>query len=565
MLSSSSSSAMSNTCETNPAEDPKKDSACPPTSCPSGKNSPPKEEVLAPVPEASAAVAVGSSDLYHDLRKLDLADPVRSRKETSYSEDLSLYTVPRRSEEQAELMEKYRGQLTASVDTLKKIYSSFQDELEKGLVAHRSHPHQWIPEECSFKMLDSCVAILPTGNETGVYYALDFGGTNFRAVRVALCGHGLVKCTQAKFSLKYQGPSAHGKGLLDRLSSATQLFDHFATRVRTVMEQSNDLEKAKASHPLGIGFTFSFPCSQTALNSATLVEWTKGFETGRATDDPVEGEDVGVLMSNAFKRNDVPAYLSAIANDTVGTLLSCAYQKPANTPECLVGVILGTGMNGCYVEPHHKEFGYIGQIINIECGNFSRELPLTDIDVQVDWETANRGRQLLEKLCSGAYLGELIRYSFLRVFRNRAPPKAWTKESFSSEAAAVILNDTADSLNLSYNTMLKEWDVSMTHQDLLDLQALCVSVFNRSASLAAAAICAMCSRTGRLCATGGSEGLTVAIDGSLYVKNPWYARQVRKHITDILGEVVAKQIVILAADDGSGQGAAILAAANPPP
>eukprot|EP00922_Rhytidocystis_sp_ex-Travisia-forbesii_P048469 GHVS01072200.1.p1 GENE.GHVS01072200.1~~GHVS01072200.1.p1 ORF type:complete len:592 (+),score=154.10 GHVS01072200.1:46-1776(+) len=483
------------------------------------------------------------------------------RRETCYSEDLSQFTVPRRSEEQTELMEKYQKQLSSSVGTLKNISLAFQKELDTGLLAHRAHPHKWIPEECSFKMLDSCVAILPTGNEKGVYYALDFGGTNFRAVRVALVGNGHVQCTQAKFSLKYEGPSGHDKGLLDGRASATQLFDHFATRVRTVMEESDDLQKAKKdSQPLGIGFTFSFPCAQTALDHATLVEWTKGFETGRETDDPVEGKDVGVLMTDAFKRNDVPASLSAIANDTVGTLLSCAYQKPANTPPCLVGVILGTGMNGCYVEPKYKQFGYVGQIINVECGNFNKQLPLTEVDAQVDWETGNRGRQLLEKLCSGAYLGELIRHTFLRVFRNRAPPKAWTKESFSSEDAAIILGDNSDSLNVSYDRMLKKWDVSMAHQDLVDLQMLCALVFDRSASLAGAAICAMCTKTEQL-----SVGMTVAVDGSLYVKNPWYARRVKAHIADILGEQVCKNIHILAADDGSGQGAAILAAANPAP
>eukprot|EP00922_Rhytidocystis_sp_ex-Travisia-forbesii_P048470 GHVS01072201.1.p1 GENE.GHVS01072201.1~~GHVS01072201.1.p1 ORF type:complete len:531 (+),score=107.33 GHVS01072201.1:172-1764(+) len=438
-----------------------------------------------------------------------------SRKLTSYSEDLSMYTVPRRPERQEQLIDKYSKQLTASPAALRDVCSSFINELEKGLVAHRSHPQEWIPSECSFKMLDSCVAILPTGNETGIYYALDFGGTNFRAVRVALCGAGDVKCTQSKFSLKYEGPSGHEKGLLDGRASASQLFDHFATRVRTVMEQAKDLEKAKTTKPLGVGFTFSFPCCQTALDSATLVEWTKGFETGRETDDPVEGKDVGALMSEAFKRNDVPASLSAIANDTVGTLLSCAYQKPADTPPCLVGVILGTGMNGCYVEPNYKDFGYVGQIINIECGNFNRDLPLTEVDVQLDWETSNRGRQLFEKLCSGAYLGELIRHSFLRVFRNRAPPKAWTTETFASEDAALILNDSTEDLKLSFDRMLAKWDISMTPQDLHDLQQLCVVVFDRSASLAAAAICAMCQKTGRLDMTAdNASAATTSCDSS---------------------------------------------------
>lgn len=38
--------------------------------------------------------------------------------------------------------------------------------------------------------LDSCVEKAPTGTETGVFYAVDFGGTNIRAVRCDLKGSG---------------------------------------------------------------------------------------------------------------------------------------------------------------------------------------------------------------------------------------------------------------------------------------------------------------------------------------------------------------------------------------
>lgn len=483
----------------------------------------------------------------------------RRRKETSYSDDLSSYTVPKCTEQHAELLEKYCAMFHVSSEVLKRINITFQDELRKGLECHKKHPETWVESECSFKMLDSCVEKLPTGTEKGVYYALDFGGTHFRAVRVSLEGNGHVKCTQAKFSLKYEGPSGHHKGLLDSKSTATMLFDHFAERVKTVMDKSGDLVAARKI-PIGVGFTFSFPCKQTALQHSTLVEWTKGFETGRATNDPVEQRDVGLLMSQAFDRNDVPATLSAIANDTVGTLLSCAYQKPPGTPPCLVGVILGTGMNGCYVEPSSAQYGYKGQVINIECGNFSRDLPLTEIDAQVDWQTSNRGRQLLEKLISGAYLGELIRHTYIRIFRNRAPPRAWTAETLSTEDCAVIVNDKTADLGLSFKRVQSKWDANFCHEDLVDLQRICRVLFDRSAALAGMSICAMCAQTGQLFPT--SDGITVAVDGSLYVKNPWFSHRVRVHMTSIVGEELSDKIHLLAADDGSGQGAAILAAAN---
>lgn len=51
---------------------------------------------------------------------------------------------------------------------------------------------------------------------------------------------------------------------------------------------------------LPLGFTFSFPCRQTELASATLWKWTKGFNASG-----VEGEDVCKLLKEAMKRRGV--------------------------------------------------------------------------------------------------------------------------------------------------------------------------------------------------------------------------------------------------------------------
>lgn len=51
---------------------------------------------------------------------------------------------------------------------------------------------------------------------------------------------------------------------------------------------------------LPLGFTFSFPCKQTDLDSATLIRWTKGF-----TASGVEGKDVIKLLRDACIRRGV--------------------------------------------------------------------------------------------------------------------------------------------------------------------------------------------------------------------------------------------------------------------
>lgn len=54
--------------------------------------------------------------------------------------------------------------------------------------------------------------------------------------------------------------------------------------------------------------------------------------------------------------------------------------------------------------------------------------------------------------------------------------------------------------------------------------------------------------------------LTVAVDGSLYVRNKWYDVRISEYIRMMLGDA-ASRITLHAADDGSGKGAAICVAA----
>ncbi len=109
-----------------------------------------------------------------------------------------------------------------------------------------------------------------------------------------------------------------------------------------------------------LGFTFSFPVAQTALDSGKLLRWTKGFKVKN-----VVGEDVVKLLQDAFDRKRMNVKCVALVNDvssepyydklfekltfileTVGTLLSRSYIAGG----CIAGCIYGTGTNGAYVE-----------------------------------------------------------------------------------------------------------------------------------------------------------------------------------------------------------------------
>lgn len=455
-------------------------------------------------------------------------------------------------------LQRYIRYFTPRVDCLRQMVDNFAHELELGLMEHEKSPLKWRPDKCSFKMLDACVPALPTGDERGVFYALDFGGTNFRVVRAELGGlDGKIRSVvQLKQNL-LQAHTALPRGLMDGEATATQLFDFFATTCVKLMKQTGDFKEGMA--PMGCGFTFSFPCSQRSINNAVLIEWTKAFETGRKTHDPVEGLNVGELMNAAFQRNGVPLKVVAVVNDTVGTLLSAAYETTIRSPPVLVGLILGTGMNACYVDGRAPDHGYDGIIINLECGNFNRSLPLTNVDYELDFaESSNRGRQRLEKMVSGAYMGEIVRRAIIKVLQDKAPAASWIPFSLTSVNVARIAQDTSISLGTAATILMELYNHQFSLVELQIIKSLCLVVLDRGASLAAVIVAATARKSKHLQPAMG--GVAVAVDGSVYKEIPLFQQQLRVHLENILGKESADLIKVVQADDGSGKGAAVLAA-----
>ncbi len=155
----------------------------------------------------------------------------------------------------------------------------------------------------------------------------------------------------------------------------------------------------------------SFTSTTLALAKGNLIKWTKGFTT-----TGVEGNDVVALLNDAFKKRNIEVEVVALANDTVGTMLTRCYEDP----QCEMGVILGTGTNACYAEKlvnirkFSQEAKGNSMIINMEWGAFGDKKDLlkrTKMDILLDENSKNAGNQLFEKMISGMYLGEIIRYT----------------------------------------------------------------------------------------------------------------------------------------------------------
>jgi len=67
---------------------------------------------------------------------------------------------------------------------------------------------------------------------------------------------------------------------------------------------SKIVEHPSDSDTLELGFTFSFPVIQTAIDAGTLLRWTKGFSCPGAV-----GNDIVRLLQAALNRNNVNVHI----------------------------------------------------------------------------------------------------------------------------------------------------------------------------------------------------------------------------------------------------------------
>ncbi|KAG0006785.1 glucokinase [Modicella reniformis] len=324
------------------------------------------------------------------------------------------------------------------------------------------------------------------------------------------------------------------------------------------------------SDTLELGFTFSFPVAQTAIDSGTLIHWTKDYECSGA-----QGNDIVKLLQDGLERKKVNVHVAALINDTVGTLLAHSYSNRGT----YISAILGTGTNGAYVEDTSNIEGIDKSskemLINIEWGNFSncrKCLPVSDdFDDPVDNGSPNPGIHRFEKMISGMYLGEITRNVLVYLIRERVlfdgnksaeMNKQW---AFKTEFMSKIEED--DDELTSTKGVLKELGISSSRrQDQEIVKFVCKLVGERAASLSAMAIAAVirqCLEKGSLRGhnyplklfagdktvdpNGSMMDIQVGIDGSVFEHYPNFKENMEKGLVELLGER-AKNIVKLTAE-----------------
>ncbi|KAK5696816.1 hypothetical protein LTR97_008120 [Elasticomyces elasticus] len=430
-------------------------------------------------------------------------------------------------------------QFDVTPEKLKQISHRFEEELKDGLVK----------DGTNISMNVTWVLGSPTGHERGSFLTMDLGGTNLRVCWITLKGQDAeTEIIQEKYLL----PTELKTG------SADALWD-FITNSLAEFIKSQHLGGTR-EEPLPLGFTFSYPAIQEYIDHGKLQTWTKGFDI-----DGMEGEDVASQLRDAMDKRDLPVKLVALINDTVGAMIASAY----NDPETIVGAIFGTGCNAAYMD----HVGSIGKLrtdlppdtpmaINCEYGAFDnarKVLPLTKYDEAIDRDSPRPGEQAFEKMSAGLYLGEIFRLVLCDlhernlIFKGQDVSKLREPYLLDTGFLSSMEDDPFAATRSNFEETL---NIHITWEELQLSHRLAEVIAERGARLCTCGISAICLMKS---ITSGH----VAADGSVANKHPKFKARWAQAMGEVLGWPEDRKedpIIITSAEDGSGVGAAVIAA-----
>lgn len=396
----------------------------------------------------------------------------------------------------------------------------------------------------------------PDGDETGTFLALDMGGTNLRVCEIILLeAKGEFDIIQSKYRMPEELKTGESE----------ELWEYIADCVQQFIEYHHEVEDLKKVDKIPLGFTFSFPATQDYIDHGILQRWTKGFDISG-----VEGKDVAPLFEAAIAKRNLPIRLSALINDTTGTLIASAYTDDTMR----IGCIFGTGCNAAYMEncgsvPKIASYNLPPEMpiaINCEYGAFDNEhvvLPRTPYDVVIDNDSPRPGQQAFEKMIAGLYLGELFRLVLVdlhdnkscKVFQGQDMSKLRRAYTLDSSFLSVIEEDPFENLSETGDLFRRELGIKTSKPELELCRRLAELVGTRAARLSACGVAAICKKK-------DIETCHVGADGSVFNKYPHFKARGAVALREILDWKKDEKdpISILAAEDGSGVGAALIAA-----
>src|SRR5574344_1940421 len=342
---------------------------------------------------------------------------------------------------------------------------------------------------------------------------IDAGGTNFRSCLVSFDAQGKASID---FMEKTSMPG------IERELNRKEFFAKFA----------ENLEHLKDKSPY-IGFCFSYPMTITDDGDGILLGFSKEIKAPEVAGCRVGKELVETLKAHGWKNIRKVTML----NDTVAALLAgAACPDEGEKYSSYIGFILGTGMNGAYIQPAVPEYNkLVKQIIVCESGKFDK-ISSSEFDKAFDAKSAKPGSAKLEKQCSGAYLGP-VSYELVTV---AAKEGLFTKKFAESllKIENLTLIEVDSFLHAPFGTASeigKRAAECATEEDYDRLYQMLDAVVERSARCASAILSACVIQSGE--GRNASRPVCILCDGTTFFKT----HKINERVVGYLDEVLIRQ------------------------
>ena len=330
---------------------------------------------------------------------------------------------------------------------------------------------------------------------------IDAGGTNYRAALAAFSPEG-----------------CHITGLKVSRMPGTEkpvTWDEFIAFVADSIMPFTDYSDV-------IGFCFSYNADITTDMDGIVHRIDKEVViTG------CEEQRIGRSLLAELEKRGVTGKKVVILNDTVAALLGGAVKLDQEKYSDFIGMICGTGLNTCASVSVNQiskiEGSYSGSmLINLESGTYSG-IPAGDVDATVDEHSHNPGEKLMEKMCSGAYIGEVCHTAFrFAAAEGYIPVEVLTRmDAIPHFDGAVV-----DSLACGHDP----FNLFDTDDERRFAKEVALALFERSARCAASNILAILrlNNTGRT----AEKPACVCAEGSLVARSKYFLPFLQKALEE---------------------------------
>ncbi len=338
---------------------------------------------------------------------------------------------------------------------------------------------------------------------------IDAGGTNFRTSLIHFDSDGKVSISKEN---KTSMPA------IDKELSKEEFYDAIAAKL--------DYLKDSATK---IGFCFSYAMEMNEDNDGKVLAFAKEVKAPEVVGTFVGENLKKSLLNHGWKT----APKITMLNDTTAALLSGACSIKDKEYSSYVGFILGTGINNAYIESEpiakltaqkQKE-----HIVVCEAGMYNK-FEQSDFDKMLDSASTEPGTSLLEKMCSGAYMGPIV-YNIIKT--------ACKDKLFSDKFCAAV-----ETINNIYTwdisdfyrdekSVLKELSAKGTADDSQILKEILDFIVQRTANIATGIIASSVIKSKK--GFDKEKPVCIVCNGSTYYKCDSVAKKTEAQLNNYLG------------------------------